>query len=383
MSSVQLSADMQLSTPSELTREIAAAAARPLEEASTLPPGVYTSDAFMTLELEEIFAKEWICLGRVEEIPKPGDYFATHIGRDPLIVIRTGSEDIRVLANVCRHKSSRLLCGAGNVKRIVCPYHAWTYDLEGSLVHTRFMEEAKGFSRDNYALPEVRSEIWGGFVYAKVDGQGPSVAQRLAGLDARVGDYHMESMRLVCGDDEVWDANWKLLVENFTDAYHVFHTHRESINRYTPMELTQLMQGDDAYSFNVNPLLKEAMSESPFEPHHPELSEKHQLKFCMIGLFPAQMIALAPDRLFYMTLMPHGTGQVRTKWGVACYDDDPSAETVDNMSTLYRQLNAEDRPRIEAVQVGMQSRFAAPGRMSKYENLNWDFTRYLARQLAS
>ena len=125
------------------------------------------------------------------------------------------------------------------------------------------------------------------------------------------------------------------------------------------------------------------MSESPFEPYHPELTEQHSLEFCMTGMFPAQMIALAPDRFFYMTLMPQGTDHVRTKWGVACYDDDPGAETVANMNKLYRQLNAEDRPRIEAVQAGMRSRFSAPGRMSKYENLNWDFTRYLARRLGA
>lgn len=374
---------MHASSLSTLTAEIAAAARKPLAEASTLPPGAYTSEALLALELEEIFAKEWICLGRVEEIPQSGDYFATRIGNDPLIVLRSGEEQIRVLANVCRHKSSQLVRGSGNVKRIVCPYHAWTYDLDGRLVHTRFMEDSQDFDQSRHRLPEVRSEIWGGFIYAKVDGQGPSVAERLAGLDARVGDYHMECMQLVCGDDEVWGANWKLLAENFTDSYHVFHTHRDSINRYTPMELTQLLQGDEAYSFNVNPLLKDAMSESPFEPFHPELSERHQLEFCMIGLFPAQMIALAPDRFFYMTLMPVGTGQVRTKWGVACYDPNPTQETVANMNTLYRQLNDEDRPRIEAVQIGMRSRFAAPGRMSKYENLNWDFTRYLARRLAS
>ena len=367
---------------STLTAEIAAAASRPLAEASTLPAAVYTSEAFLALELEEIFAKEWICLGRVEEIPHAGDYFATNIGNDPLIVLRTARNEIRVMSNVCRHKSSKLLCGTGNVRRIVCPYHAWTYDLEGELVHTRFMEGAKNFEPAEHRLHHVRSEIWRGFIYANIDGQGPSVAERLSGLDERVGDYHMESMRWVCGDEEVWAANWKLLFENFTDAYHVFHAHRESISRYTPVELTRLLDGDDFYSFNINPLLKDAMNESPFEPFHPELAEHKQLEFCMMGVFPAHMVALAPDRFFYMTLMPVGTDHVRTKWGVACYEDDPSRETIDNMDALYRQLNAEDRPRIESVQVGMGSRFASPGRMSKYENLNWDFTRYLARRLA-
>ena len=100
----------------------------------TLPPACYTSEDFLELEKEEIFRKEWICLGRVDEVPKPGDYFATELIDEPLIVVRGQDKKVRVLSNVCRHRSSVIAEGACNKKNFVCPYHAWTYATDGQLL---------------------------------------------------------------------------------------------------------------------------------------------------------------------------------------------------------------------------------------------------------
>ena len=207
---------------SALCAAIGRAAARPLEEGTTMPPAAYTSPALLELEQRELFEKEWICLGRVEEVPKTGDYFTIRVADEPLLVVRANAGTIRVLSNVCRHKWSRVASGKGRAKRFVCPYHAWTYDLDGRLVHTRYMERTCGFDPSRIALPEIRSAIWRGFIYVNIDGNAPPLEERRAEIDERVGDYHMESMRRMCGDEEVWATNWKLLFENFTDLYHIF-----------------------------------------------------------------------------------------------------------------------------------------------------------------
>ena len=346
-----------------------------------MPPGAYTSAELLELELEEIFAKEWMCVGRVEEIPAVGDYFAIEVAGEPLIVVRSKADEIRALANVCRHKWTRLADGRGQTRRFACPYHAWTYDLQGCLVHARYMETSAGFDPAEHSLPQVRSEIWRGFIYVNIDGAARAIEDRLAELDARTGDYHMEEMHRVCGDEEVWATNWKLLVENFTDLYHTFYAHRNSIGRYSPMELITPERGGAGYSFGSSAVLKDAMEESPFEPVHPELSEKHRNEFSMVGVFPAQMLALAPDRVFYMCLEPVDVDHVRTKWGVACYDPNPSTDTVDAMDALYRQVNDEDRANLERVQSALRSRHAGQGRISRYENMNWEFTRYIAERI--
>ena len=364
-----------------LRAAIARAAARPLEDGTTMPPEAYTSPALLDLELRLLFEAEWICVGRVEEVPETGDYFTISVAGEPLLVVRTDADTVRVLSNVCRHKWTRVANGKGRARRFVCPYHAWTYDLDGRLVHTRYMERTRGFDPAKVALPEVRSGIWRGFIYVNIDGDAHALEERLSELDARVGDYHMECMRLMCGEEEVWATNWKLLFENFTDLYHVFHTHRNSIGKYSPMEHFELERGGDAFSFSGSRALSDAIAESPFEPHHPELREEHRSYFSMIGVFPAQMLALAPDRVFYMCLIPESVGQVRTKWGVACFDQALPRRTAEVLEALYRRINAEDRMRLESAHGSLRSRFAAPGRISCYETMNWEFTRYLARRL--
>ena len=366
---------------STLRVAIGRAAARPLEEGTTMPPEAYTSPALLEVEQRELFEKEWICVGRVEEVPQPGNYFTISVADEPLLVVRADADTIRVLSNVCRHKWSRIASGKGKVRRFVCPYHAWTYDLDGRLVHTRYMEGSRGFDASRVALPEIRSGIWRGFIYVNIDGDASPLDEHRAELDERVGDYHMESMQLMCGDEEVWATNWKLLFENFTDLYHVFHTHRNSIGKYSPMEHFELETGGDAFSFSGSRALAEAIAESPFEPHHPELREEHRSYFSMIGVYPAQMLALAPDRVFYMCLIPEGVGHVRTKWGVASYDQAMPRRTAEVIEALYRRINAEDRMRLESTHSSLRSRFAETGRISSYETMNWEFTRYLARRL--
>ena len=364
-----------------LCAAIGRAAARPLEEGTTMPPEVYTSPAMLELELRELFAKEWICVGRVEEVQQPGDYFTITVAGEPLLVVRADADTIRVLSNVCRHKWTRVASGTGRVRRFVCPYHAWTYSLDGRLVQTLYMEGSRGFDASRVALPEFRSGIWRGFIYVNIEGEAPPLEEHRAELDERVGDYHMESMTRMCGDEEVWATNWKLLFENFTDLYHVFHTHRHSIGKYSPMEHFEIRTGGEAFSFSGSRALSDAIEESPFEPHHPELREEHRSYFSMIGVYPAQMLALAPDRVFYMCLVPEGVGHVRTKWGVASCDHAMPRRTAEVIEALYRRINAEDRMRLESAHSSLRSRFAESGRISCYETMNWEFTRYLARRL--
>lgn len=366
----------------QLKAAIGEAASHSIEEASTMPPATYTSQALLELERRELFARQWICVGRVEEIPNPGDYFTIKAAAEPLIVIHDDHGEIRVMTNVCRHKWTQLLDGTGNLARIVCPYHAWTYDRQGQLVHCRHMDQARDFDPSKVSLPLVRSEVWRGFIYVNIEGNASSVADHFADLDRRTHNYHIEEMKWVCGDEEIWATNWKLLVENFTDLYHVFHTHRDSIDKYGPIDVIKMKDGDGSYSFSSCPVLRDAMEESPFEPCHPELTGEQRDEFSMIGMFPAQTLALAPDRVFYMCLEPVDVDHVRTKWGVACYETEPSEKLVKDMNRLYRQVNREDQFRLERIQSSLRSRYAGQGRMSHYENMNLEFTRYYANQLA-
>ena len=277
----------------------------PRERSVTMPPAAYFSEEFLGHELREIFAKEWVCIGRVEEVAEPGDYFAFELVGESLLVVRGDDRVVRVLSNVCRHRWSQVASGQGNTRRFVCPYHAWTYDLEGSLVHTRFMESSQAFDPD-CRLPRIATEIWQGFIYVNLDGEASPLAPRLAGLEARIGDYHMEEMVRFTGGDEVWDTNWKLLTENFTEAYHNPQTHKDSLEPVVPAELTSYPGGDAAYSFmvaQVNP------DKPPRVPHHPDLSAKQQTEVSLAGVFPFAGLRTCPGTSVLHVPQPGGGGQ--------------------------------------------------------------------------
>lgn len=131
----------------------------PPEKLYSLPPEAYTSSELLALEQKEIFRREWICVGRAEEIPERGDYFTTHVDTAPLIVVRGGDGRISAFSAVCLHRMSVLAAGAGNTEAFVCPYHGWTYDIAGRLTGAPGMKAVEGFEKTGRRLPEIRSEI--------------------------------------------------------------------------------------------------------------------------------------------------------------------------------------------------------------------------------
>src|SRR5690606_36783235 len=200
-----------------LKRELKDMLTLPDSAGISLPPQTYATSEVLDLEVERSFRREWVCLGRADELAKPGDYFTTSLIGEPLIVVRGEDDRIRVLSNVCRHRWCEIASGKGNARVFVCPYHAWTYRSDGTLIYARYMDQTDGFDRKKIALPEIRSEIWGGFIFATLNDEIKPVKERLAKLEAIIARYHMQDMKRFTGNDEVWETDWKLLVENFTE----------------------------------------------------------------------------------------------------------------------------------------------------------------------
>ena len=369
--------DARTSEVDLILSELARVAALPMENATTIPAAAYTSEAFLALELEEIFAKEWVCVGRLEEVPLAGDYFVTQLAGESLLVVRGDDDKVRVLSNVCRHRWTQVATGKGNTQRFVCPYHAWTYDREGRLVHTRYMEKSGAFD-PNCRLPEIRTEVWQGFLYVNLDGEAPPLAPRLLSLETHIRDYHMEEMERFTGSDEIWRTNWKLLTENFTEAYHNPQTHKDSLEPAVPAALTSYPGGEDAYSLMiaaVNP------DRPPREPTHPDLSGGQESEVVLACIFPSQVFALAPERVFYMCLSPVDVDNVQTRWGVGTWGPLPKDPPLEVIDRLYHEVNNEDKLRLESIQKTVGSRFLSPGPLCYMEQPNWELYRYLARRL--
>ena len=156
--------------------ELGKIAALPFSDAVAMPPGVYTSEDFLARELDGVFRADWICVGRASALASAGDYLTCDIAGQPVLVVRDQSGGIQAMSNVCLHRMSTLLTGTGNTRAIVCPYHAWTYNLDGSLRAAPHMERSTGFCRENYRLPPIRCEQWLGWLYVTLNPAAEPVA---------------------------------------------------------------------------------------------------------------------------------------------------------------------------------------------------------------
>ena len=362
---------------------LACIAGRDLPDALTMPREVYVSRAFHDLETERIFAKEWQCAGRAESIPRPGDYLTWRIGLQPVVIMRQKDGSLRAFSNVCRHRMMKLLEGSGQCRRIVCPYHAWTYDLDGQLLHARHMERTRSFDMEKLRLPEIRCEVWQGWIYVTLDPEIESPAERLGNFERIVADYCARDYVEVDRQDHVWKTNWKLLTENFMEGYHLPVTHRKTVGAYFPVEDTDFGQGGAAEGFTFQWFTK--TSDAPVGTAHPmngRLKGKARHTSVLGTVFPCHMFVLAPDHLWYLSLQPRSPGEIDVRYGLAfapevMADSQALDSRVREAKVFLDATNEEDRIIVEGLWQGVQAPLAEPGPLSWLEKENLDFARYI------
>ena len=359
-------------------------AARPFADARGMPPGVYTSPDVLALEQARVFRHEWICVGRASAIAEPGDYLTYQIADQPIIVLRDRAGAVRAFSNICLHRMSVLLEGRGRTSAIVCPYHAWTYDLDGALRGAPHMERTPGFRKEDYCLPELRTDTWLGWIYVTLNPDIAPVAERLSRLTEMVGQYHMENYVETFRDELVWDTNWKLLAENFMESYHLPTLHRATIGPASKMEEMECPPGFD--TFNYHWITKDSsLAIGNAHPDNTSLEGDWRRTVALMTIYPTQLVSLTPGYLWYLLLSPRGAGKVHIVFagGLApeFMRDPQGPQHMDTLKTLLDRVNAEDRHGVEAVFRSAQAPLAQPGHLSYLERPNYDFACYLAQRL--
>ncbi len=370
-------------------KKLKALAKRPLEQATAMPPEIYHDPEIHALELDRIFRRDWLCAGRAESIPKKGDYFTYRIVDQPIIVMRGSDGAVNAWSNICRHRMMRLLDGAGSCRRIVCPYHAWTYDIDGRLVAVKHMEKTEGFDKKHVRLHPVRSEIWNGWVYVTLNEEAESVANLLAPLDEIAADYRMGDYVEVVRRDHVWNTNWKLLTENFMEGYHLPVTHRKTVGGFFPAEETEFGDGPPHEAFTYQ--LFQKTTEAPIGTAHPDnkvLKGRWRTTSIMPTVFPSHMYVLAPDHLWYLSLQPDGIDKVSIRYGVAFAPEKLAANNdrealVTEAADFLWEVNLEDRFVVEGLFEGTAAPLAEPGPLSWLERENHEFAGYISRRLTA
>lgn len=334
-----------------------------------LPPALYTSTEIHKLEMEKIFNKEWICTGHISQLKSKGDYLTIDIAGHPVIVIREDEDNIKTYSNVCAHRSSRLLDGAGNTKLIVCPYHAWAYNLNGTLRGAPYMKKEQ---IENICLNELRSEIWNGLIFVNLDDNAAPLAPRLLGLNEHINKFNAASMQVVhCYDGEV-DCNWKVLVENFCESFHLFRVHKTTLEPDTPAASTIVMPAGEGYNHHTLDIIsgKHLIGDGPPDKDH------------LCGIYPTTTLSISSAWAIWLSIIPLARNRLKFRAWIARDISDGQQATI-NDGELERILAfmGEDKIINDGVQQGLEAGVGNKGPLHEFERTNWDFAHYYANIL--
>ena len=279
-----------------------------------LPPGAFTSRTIFDIEQRAIFAKSWIHVCDLRDVPKAGDYFTTTIGKTPIIVLRDKAGELRAFLNACRHRGAQLLEGKGACdKQIKCPYHAWSYGLDGKLLGVPYREE---FDCDasQMGLVPVRVGAVGPLVFACIDPTAPSLDAWVGQLPQAIRDAGADTWDFAWELTYELDANWKIFVENANDGYHVQFVHDI---------LTDLLSPDDNGDTTLEP--HGAFTWAKINPSYIPPDQDPALAKIRFGhIFPNLIPVMSPSDLTYIRVDPVAHDKLRLF--VRSYDKPEFAE---------------------------------------------------------
>ena len=352
----------------------------PFEQARAMSPSAYTDSSFLNAELSQIFARDWFCVGRIDALNKPGDYLTLDLANQPILVLRDTHGKLRAMSNVCRHRMSTLLDGRGNIRSIVCPYHAWTYNLDGTLRGAPAMNQNTAFCKDDVALPRITCQEWLGWVFVSLNSEAKPVADELTEVYNLVEDFGMKNYTETFFETHVWNTNWKILAENFMESYHLPVCHAGTIGGLS--KLDEMICPPGLPSFNYHTILKDDTLEIALaHPDNTQLKGERRRMTYLLAIYPSLLITLTPGYFWYLSLHPKGVGQVQIAFGGGMspdYVNDPDAQAhFAKLKSLLDEVNSEDRRCTEKVYRGLCSAMAKPGHLSHLERPNYDFAQYL------
>ena len=369
--------------------ELRTAAGRTFEEARPIPPAVNHSLAFLEHEQRSVFQNAWICVGRHDEVPQAGDFLTHEIAGVPILVVRQAEGDIRAFVNACAHRYACLVDREkGSAKKFTCRYHAWTYDCGGQLVRAPYMEMKADFDCADHRLHDLPCEVWEGFVYVNLN-PNPEVEleQALAPFRERIiGRYDMACYRSLFRERMTWNANWKNLIENFTESYHVPIAHGKTFAQHEK-RLEDYVCGEDSDYYGYHYAAQDA--DTGLGAAHPDNDRlegewrRTMVDFCV---FPCHLVTVMPDYLWYISVQPDGVDRMQATWGLSVPPevlDDVKPEDYDAwLADFHRYMiiaNDEDKLLVEALHQGSASPVLPEGTYHPIERNLWQFARYLAR----
>jgi phenylpropionate dioxygenase-like ring-hydroxylating dioxygenase large terminal subunit len=324
----------------------------------TLPWSWYTDPTVLQLERERIFRRSWQYAGRVDEVAEPGSFAATRVGDVPVVLVRDEEDTLRAFLNVCRHRGSVVCEGSGRRSTLQCPYHAWTYGLDGRLITAPRANREGGLDTAGLGLVRLALDTWGPFVFVSPDPEAGPLADFLEDVPERIAEAGIDVDALVFlqrAESEV-ASNWKICAENFLECYHCPVAH--------PGFSAAVDVSPESYHLETSGSRMSQTGPPRAEPRggYDLRGEVERGQFHLV--FPSTVVNVMPGRpnLSIGPITP--AGPERTHRFLDYFvDPDAPREWIDEMLEFDAQVGAEDTRLVERVQEGMRAGLIAEGRL--------------------
>jgi len=359
-----------------------------LSEAMTLPQRYYTDPEWFRREMEAIHFDMWLCAGRSSQIPNAGDYFVRNIANASVIITRDEQGGIRAFHNVCRHRGT-LLCKDDEGKfagRIQCQYHAWTYKLDGTLANAPHMEKVTGFCEADYPLNAVATAVWDGHIFINLCARPIPFSEHLAGLDQKFRPWKMEELQMVERRVYQLKANWKLIIQNYSECLHcpIVHPLLQKHSHYMsgdnePPQPTYLGGRMDLRE-GVQSL---TMNGTTSRCALPGLSADDQRRVYYYCLLPNFLLNLHPDYMLTFTLWPRAADQTEIicEWHFHPGEIKRPGFNPQDAIEFWDITNKQDWALSDMAQIGISSKGYQPGPYSNREELLFALDRWVLERV--
>jgi phenylpropionate dioxygenase-like ring-hydroxylating dioxygenase large terminal subunit len=280
-----------------------------------LPAWSYDNDEMMALENEMLFRRHWLLVGHVNQIPEPGDFMTLDVADERALVVRGRDGGVRAFHNLCRHRGSRVVAGAhGNCGAVItCPFHGWSYSLDGGLQGMPHPKSFGAMSKTGLGLKPLDREIWHGMVFIRFKGDGPSIAETLAPIEAEIAPYRLEEMRPIDGGPwhMEFEANWKATVDVDNEGYHVPVAHPGLNDLYGHSYIDEMLENRIPRSTGTfgdrRHKLWSVRHYAKLLPEQTHLPESQRKAWIYYGVFPGAVLTFYPDSCGFYQFLPLGT----------------------------------------------------------------------------
>jgi Rieske 2Fe-2S family protein len=375
-----------------LTADELASVRREYRGASLLPKRTYHDPAIFDWERREILRRDWVLVARDEDAPDPGTYLLVEVDGENLVLVRNRGGRLHAFHNVCRHRGTAVVeeeCG--KVVRFQCPYHAWIYDLDGSLIRAKHTEDLDDFDFQSFSLASVRLDTWQGFVFANLSSEGPSLADQLGDLVAHMDRFDFGKLRSAKRIEYPVNANWKFIAENYSECYHCPGLHPQ-LNKLTPYDLGGDFEPHGAWQGGWMELVGEAETMALDGGHGSRdgrppmrgMTPIDERRIYYYVLWPMSFISIHPDYLLLHRLIPDGPDRTRVvcDWFFeASTIATPGFDPADAVA-FWDLTNQQDWHVCELQQRGTSSSSWVAGRYSNQEASVHAFDRMVADRYA-